>query len=305
MSFEDVRVDLGPAIHTPAEKPISAGEWLQAAVEISVLILVILPTWTLLGLVLIGPAVLLKNYSNQFSEANQKIINRLYAFAREIFEILSAGSNYFSAYWKPIENVEQKGRPILLVHGYLYNASGWTRMLKRLSEKGIGPIYTINLGHPFLPLSEYAKRVDEKAKEIRRACGRDDLVLIGHSMGGVVSSLYATKLAPEGSVTDVFTLGSPLYGSRLARTLGVGPSGREMRPDAPLLAEIRNSMKANQKIRFYHAGSDADLLVSADSALSGCGKQLRVADLGHMGMLTSGKIADWIATELAHCLINS
>ncbi len=303
MSIEETSNASGPAILTPPEEPMRAEEWLKAAVEISLLIFVVLPAWALLGLVLIGPAVLLKNYTSHFSKSNQKKIDQLYAFATEIFEILSSGANYFSAYWKPIENVEPKGRPILLVHGYLHNASGWTRMLKRLSKiEGIGPIYTINLGHPFLPLSEYAKRVDAKAKEIQRASGRDDLVLIGHSMGGVVSSLYATKLASEGSVTDVFTLGSPLSGSRLARMLGVGPSGREMRPDAPLLAEIRNSMNTNQKIRFYHAGSDADLLVSADSALSGCGKQLRVTDLGHLGMLTSKKIADWIATELRSSL---
>lgn len=302
MSLEDVHIDLGSLTQTPPEGPMRAGEWLQAAVEISLLILVVLPTWTLLGLVLIGPALLLKKYSGEFSEANQKRIDRLYAFATEIFEILSSGANYFSAYTKPIENVEQKGKPILLVHGYLHNASGWKRMLKRLSKQGIGPIYTINLGHPFLPLTEYAKRVEAKAKEIRRASGRDDLILIGHSMGGVVSSLYATRLAKEGSVTDVFTLGSPLSGSRLARQFGVGPSGREMRPDSPLLAEIRNSIQAKPNIRFYHAGSDADLLVSADSALSGSGKQLRVTDLGHMGLLTSEKITDWIANELRSSL---
>lgn len=302
MSLENVHVDLGAAIETPPEEPMRAGEWLQAAVEITLLFLVVLPLWALIGLVSIAPALLLKKCSSAFSEANQERIDRLYAFSTEIFEILSSGANYFSAYCKPIENVEQKGKPILLVHGYLHNASGWTRMLKRLSGQGIGPIYTINLGHPFLPLTEYAKRVEAKAKEIRRATGRDDLVLVGHSMGGVVSSLYATKLAKGGSVTDVFTLGSPLSGSRLASMLGVGPSGREMRPEAPLLAEIRSSMMANQTIRFYHAGSSADLLVSADSALSGSGKQLRVTDLGHMGLLTSEKITDWIAGVLRSSL---
>lgn len=306
MNLEEIRVSELPTplpIRTPAEEPMKVREWVQAAVEIALLVTLVWPLWTLLGIILIGPATLLKKYSHCFSEEGQKRIDQFYAFTTEIFEMLSSGSKYPLAYCKKLENVEKKGRPILLVHGYLHNASGWIHFLKRLGDMGFGPVYTINLGHPFLPLSEYAKRIEAKAEEIRLANQRDDLVLIGHSMGGVVSSLYATKLAQKSRVTDVFTLGSPLAGSNLANTLGVGPSGRELRPGAPLLAEIRDAIQAKKEtIRFYHAGSEADLLVSADSALSGCGKQLRVTDLGHMQFLTSEKILNWIKEALAQPL---
>ncbi len=302
MSLEEINsasIGLPPEalpIDTPPEKPMQARDWLQATGEIVLLFAFILPVWTVLGIVLIAPSLLLKKYSHEFSEANQKRIDQLYAFSTEIFTILTAIAKFPLAYLKPLENVEKKdGRPILLVHGYLHNSSGWTYFLKRLGEKQIGPIYTIDLGFPFLPLSVYAKRIEAKVKEI----GRDDLILVGHSMGGVVASLYATKLAPEGKVTDVFTLASPLSGSHLASTLGIGPDGREMRPEAAILAEVRSGMEAKKSsIRFHHAGSDADLLVSAESALSGCGRQLRVSDLGHVQFLSSDKIIDWIGDEL-------
>src|SRR5690606_32817974 len=124
-------------------------------------------------------------------------------------------------------------------------------------------------------------------------------ILIGHSMGGVVSSLYATKLAPEGSVTDVFTLGSPLNGAPMANLAGMGPNGREMRPGSPLLAEIREGIERKKgSIRFYHVGSDADTLVPADSALAGSGLKFRITDLGHTHLLTSKKVSDWVSDQL-------
>lgn len=305
MTLEDIRLstDGKPAellIDTPAEEPMMTREWLQAAAEIVLLVAVVLPIWTLLGIVLIGPALLLKKYAHLFSEANQKKIDKLHGFTTEIFEILSAVAKFPLAYCMPLENVEQEGRPILLVHGYLHNASGWIPFLKGLGEQKIGPVYTINLGHPFLPLSEYAKRVEEKAKKIREERKRDDLILIGHSMGGVVSSLYASKFAPENTAT-VFTVGSPHAGSHVASLLGVGPNGREMKPNAPILKEIQESLRT-KNIPFYQIGSEADLLVSADSALTGLGKQLRLTDLGHVSLMSSEKVLNWIATELRSAL---
>src|SRR5690606_4003673 len=144
-------------------------------------------------------------------------------------------------------------RPILLVHGYLNNSSAWSHYLDVLPKQGLGPVYAIDLGHPFLPLSAYAHKVKEKAEEIRKQTGRGDLVLIGHSMGGIVSSLYAAKLAEKGSVTDLFTIGSPLSGAPMAAMAGIGPNGREMREGSPLLAEIRQGLEANQNaFRIYH-----------------------------------------------------
>lgn len=86
----------------------------------------------------------------------------------------------------------------------------------------MGPIYTIDLGSPFLSIEEYAEKVKEKAKQIAHETGHTKLALIGHSMGGLVSAYYAIHLAPEGSIRSVITLGSPMQGTKVA-FFGVGP----------------------------------------------------------------------------------
>ncbi len=281
-----------------ANRPMTQKEWLLGAVKMLFLVTVVLPLWTAFGLILIGPVLLLKKYSSSFSPTQQTYIDKLYGFSKEIFCMIGSGIKYASAYFKQYE-IQGEGEPILLVHGYLHNASGWSYYLKRFQQERLGPVYTINLGHPFLPLKSYAKKVEQKALEIQKQTGRKDLTLIGHSMGGIVSALYATQMAPLGKVTDLFTIGSPLKGTPLANWLGIGPNAREMQPDSLLLREIRKGIEEKkEQIRFYHIGSDADQIVPAESALLDSGDQFCVTHAGHLHLMTSKKVVDWICHKL-------
>ncbi len=85
------------------------------------------------------------------------------------------------------------GRPILLVHGYLHHAKVWGLQKKWLEALGAGPIYTINLGPPFQSIRTYAEKVSQKAQAIAQETGRNDLILIGHSMGGIISLMVARE----------------------------------------------------------------------------------------------------------------
>lgn len=304
MKIEDKKLfdpPVYPPIETPPEGPIRPQEWVLVAVGVAATAILVAPLWAAAALALLGPALLLKKYAPRFSEENQRRIDKVFACVTEIFHLIKMGihSALAKVHLIPLEKVQKGGRPILLVHGYLNNASAWTHYLKVLPEKKLGSVYTIELGHPFLPLSEYAQKVKKKADEIRKETGQDGLVLIGHSMGGVVSSLYATKLAEEGRVTHLVTIGSPLNGCPFAEIAGLGPNGREMRPGSPLLAEIREGLEGKKNaIQMFHIGSDADTLVPADSALTGPGKKLRVTDLSHTELLTSKKVSDWVSVQL-------
>lgn len=288
-------------LKTAPEGPIQPQEWVLVAIGAAAGAFFVAPMWTILGLVCIGPAILLKKYSSHFSIENQKRIDRVCASAAEIFFLIEMGIKAALAklHLIPLERVQEGGRPILLVHGYLNTAAAWSHYLDALPQKKLGSVYTIELGHPFLPLSEYAQKVQEKADEILQETGQNELVLIGHSMGGIVSSLYAAKLAETGKVSHLFTIGSPLNGCPFAEIAGIGPNGREMRPGSPLLAEIREGLEAKKNaIRMFHVASDADTLVPPDSALAGPGKKFFVTDLSHTELLSSKKVSDWISEQL-------
>lgn len=196
------------------------------------------------------------------------------------------------------EKVLGNGQPILLVHGYMNHGSVWRLPKKRLEAMGFGPVYTINLGHPFQSISVYAEKVKEKGEQIAKETGRKDLILIGHSMGGIVASLYAVKFAKPQTVTDVVTIGSPLNGTYIAH-IGLGKNAREMEPNSPLLQELKQSMKEHKEIRFHHIGTKSDLLiVPRSSAIIPENNHFVFDDLGHASLLYSkrvmGQVGKWL-----------
>lgn len=193
-----------------------------------------------------------------------------------------------------------RGEPILLVHGYIHDSSAWVYLKRKLLRKGFGPIYMVNFHHPFLSIMEYVKQVAEKADEIEKETGRKDLILIGHSMGGIISCYYATKVAPPNKVTDVITIASPLGGTVLAR-VGIGADAREMERDAELLKDLQEAVRQHKEIRFFHVVSKTDEIVipfSSEYVSDSHGRRFVVDDIGHISVLYSYRVADKIISWL-------
>lgn len=195
-----------------------------------------------------------------------------------------------------------QGRPILLIHGYLHDSSAWTFLKQAWSQSGLGPIYTLNLAHPFLSIRDYGAQVAKKAEKIAQERGRNDLVLIGHSMGGLVASWYASKLAPPTKELQVITIGSPLHGTHVA-AIAIGPNGREMRRGSEFIEELQRGIDRCSQIDFYHIASMADQLILPGSS----GKRGRdpnqeyiLNDIGHLTLLFSPRVAKKIKEWLTN-----
>ncbi len=225
-----------------------------------------------------------------------RLFHWTHAMTFELFALLGVAALRLTPHKHEIRG---SGRPILLVHGYINHGSVWTLFKRRLEALQFGPIYTINLGHPFRSISSYAEIVKAKAEEIAKVTGRKDLVLIGHSMGGLVSALYAAKLSSPNTVTDVITIGSPLNGTPIAY-LGLGPNAKEMRPRSNLLKEMREVMANRKDIRFFHLATKSDqLVIPGSSAIFPENQHFLFEDLGHASLLYSkraqAQIAKWLA----------
>lgn len=220
-----------------------------------------------------------------------RLIHWIHAMTFELFAFPSAALLRLI----PLKEMHPgSGQPILLVHGYLHQGSVWRVQKKRLEKLGLGPIYTISLGHPFRSIGHYAEKIRVKAEMIEKETGRKDLILIGHSMGGLVSSWYATQLAPQNTVTDVITLGSPLSGTPMAR-IGLGENARQMEPHSPFLNQLREAVNQNKSIRFRHIATRSDQIVlPGASALYPENEHVIYEDLGHVSLLYSSRVANQI-----------
>lgn len=229
----------------------------------------------------------------------------LWIILLEILATLRAVFLSIGLFWKRWDSElavwQTPKRPILLVHGFCHNQTGWGFLRRRLAEAGLGPVYSLNLGGPFERIEVFAERVARKAARIEAETGIKELVLIGHSMGGLVSAYYTEHLAPEGKVTDVIALGSPLNGTLLG-ALGHAITAIQMTTGSPLTRDLTARMAANPRVRYYQVASTLDnMILPARAALVGdnAERQRMLDDHGHVMLIFSRRVADQIAAWLA------
>lgn len=170
--------------------------------------------------------------------------------------------------------VATKHTPILLVHGFLHNGSGFYEMVTKLKKEGYEHLYVVDLEPHRLGFSlgsiedDYSKVVRAKARQIQQAHGCDDLILIGHSMGGLVNAEYATQWAEEDgiNVPKAIAMQTPAQGTVLAGmgvilSLGQSECAKEMKCGSDFLKGLNQRVKACVRTRFYNITSGSDPLV--------------------------------------------
>ncbi len=220
----------------------------------------------------------------------------LFATVLEIVAWLGVIVLYFGSRFIPLKITSFKRTPILLIHGYLNEHCVWAYHARKLIGAKMGPIYMIDLKEPFRSIHDHVDVVARKVDEIKKETGCQKVILIGHSMGGIISALYALQVAPPGTVTEVITIASPLKGTYMAN-LGIGKCAYDMHIHSPLVDELAALMDTNHLIRFYHLATLNDLLViPASSAwINGPLHQTYIlSGIGHVGMLFSPRVAKQI-----------
>jgi predicted alpha/beta hydrolase family esterase len=161
---------------------------------------------------------------------------RVRKFWREFVAIAQAPKMIFYAVLMRDPPAAPAELPILLLHGIGCNAAVWTGMRDSLDAQGLGPVYALSYGPPFDSIETFAPQVAAKIAIIEAATGACQVVLVGHSMGGLVALTYLRRYGGT-HVRRLVTLGTP-YGGSMHAWLLSGTSVAEMRPGSPFLASL-------------------------------------------------------------------
>lgn len=192
--------------------------------------------------------------------------------------------------------------PILLIHGFNHNRSAWFPLKSRLKRAGFDAVYTLNLPRGNQSIFEYAATVLKYARQIEHALGIREIILIGHSMGGLIACACAQQLKAAGKITHVMTIGAPLHGTRMA-VLANARAAHDMRQESPFTTELIKGISFHHFTKFYHIGSWFDnIVLPSESALLGKnpGHERMFDDLGHLTLLYSRQVASQIIQWLRH-----
>jgi pimeloyl-ACP methyl ester carboxylesterase len=190
----------------------------------------------------------------------------------------------------------------VICHGFLHNRSCDLYLRHKLSAypEIAGPIFTVNLGHPFQSIDDYTLTLRNLILEIKRKLPVDqqmEINLIGHSMGGLVCTNYAVNYAEEDNVhiAKIITLASPLRGTKTAYIASpFCKAAQEMTPNSKFLQELHSKRLALNPDIFFHIGCGIDLIVNKDNSFFEGENDYVFPFQGHFSPIYSPKVANLI-----------
>ncbi len=191
----------------------------------------------------------------------------------------------FESFWLPPDRLARSasGRPpLLLIHGYQCNRGFWFWLRPALEAAGWS-VATHSLEPVYSDIDAYADGIARRIEQVLAATGVPQVILVGHSMGGLASRAYLRRHGAA-KVARLITLGSPHQGTLLAR-LGLGPNARQMRIGNPWLGELAAPLP-EVAISIYSCHDNYVYPQQACSTLPGAAN-LAIGGVSHLGMAFS------------------
>lgn len=194
----------------------------------------------------------------------------------------------FERWWMGDDRLQAgSGRPpVLLIHGYGCSRAAWWWQRRRLEAAGWS-VATINLEPLYTSIENYVEPLSRRVDEVLAQSGAKRLVVVGHSMGGLVARAYLRRHGVS-KVLRLVTLGTPHGGSELAK-MGAGENARQMRPGSPWLAALASAVPPLDRLVIFSA-HDNYVLPQANLEWPGAQRQT-IDGLGHLAMLFSPRVA--------------
>ena len=189
--------------------------------------------------------------------------------------------------------------PILLVHGLACNRGNWFWFKRRLRHRGYR-VYTMDCTPPVARIAHYGSQIHDAVEEILGATGAPQLVLIGHSQGGLSIRAYLHRYG-DAKVAKIITLGSPHLGTFLAH-LAIGLNAVDMRLKSAWLAELAGHETAvpdtaYRKFTCIFTYYDNLVAPQLNAVLPGS-KAIALSGIGHLSLALSSVVVEHVLREL-------
>lgn len=183
---------------------------------------------------------------------------------------------------------------VLFVHGYCRNQTDWLRMRKHMRSLKC-PVFFVNLEPMFESIEAITiASLVPKIKHIQQTTKCKHLILVGHSMGGLVSSYFSENLDETNLVKAIITIGTPFYGTKIS-VVGNGENAKEMCPGSAFLTTLHNKILNSAKRYFQIASRFDNMIFPWQSAIlehvSKDQQQIQAFD-AHLCMLRSKEVVE-------------
>ena len=173
--------------------------------------------------------------------------------------------------------------PVILLHGLFQNRSCLFWLQYRLRAAGYQHIISINTP-PWRDLETLTESLTKTVDELRITLKVEKVILLGHSMGGIIARNYVQNRGGAAYVHGMITLGSPHHGSKLA-PFALSPTGKTLLPGSEFLRKLNSVIwpKETQAVSIYTRYDN--IVLPAESSKMDGAKSIELDGMGHTSLL--------------------
>lgn len=190
------------------------------------------------------------------------------------------------------------GTPVLMVHGLYHNRTAWLVFARRLRKAGFRNLHTYGYNSFTKDFDHALAGLKARLDALLADSPDGRVILIGHSLGGLLCRCAAGDPRFGGRIAALVTLGSPHGGSELA-WLGSNRMARGLIPGRTIPEAVAQAPDPDcPKLAVYTLADD--YVVPLDLLRTGRpGWRERVcAPMGHVWMLYSPEVAGMVVDFL-------
>jgi predicted alpha/beta hydrolase family esterase len=193
--------------------------------------------------------------------------------------------------------------PVLLLHGYGCNSGYWAHLTPLLDAARISHA-AIDMEPLLAGIDDFVPQVAQAVEDLCRRSGAPQVILVGHSMGGLVARAYL-RAHGAARIAHVFTLGTPHHGTALADA-APGINAVQMRRwdqeaalDNAWLRELASSEESASRALITSIYTHHDNIVSpqTSSYLQGA-RNLELGGVGHVAMASNPRVLTRLMQEI-------
>jgi len=203
----------------------------------------------------------------------------------------------FPSYWLGVlgdRSVMRDGTPVLLVHGLFHNSSAWWLMKRRLLAAGFSNLHTYQYNSFSGDFETAVEGMRRRLDTLLRGRPDGKVLLLGHSLGGLVCRAAVGDPRYWDRVAGLVTLGTPHGGSDMAR-FGTNAMSRGLIPgrDIPKMADAAVDVHC-PKLAIYNFADDYVFPMETLLPKRPGWEEVECSPMGHVWMLYSSEVAGMI-----------
>lgn len=209
----------------------------------------------------------------------------------------------FSRLWLPEPRAGESGPPVLFVHGVFHTASAWVLFSRWFRRAGLRSLYAWTYPSFGADFDGLLETLSARVRAVRDRHPGHKVVLVGHSLGGLLIRALLSRPDAADMVAAAVTLGAPHQGSVLAG-LGFSALARGLMYRGPLVKRIE-AAQVPAPVPALSIYSPVDnMVIPPEGARIRCAgwKELETAPVSHVWLLYHKPAAEAALSFIAAAL---